>query len=87
MAAIRNAVKAGALRPSEAARYRKAIRQTVSPEQLIVHRYPVVPGSADQGLVRKQHGFKSVPRKNVSIYTLLRTAAYNMNCEKTIPAA
>lgn len=87
MAAIRSAVKARALRPSDAVRYRKAIRQNVSPEQLIAHRYPVPPGFADQGLIRRPHKCKSLPRKHVSIYTLLRTAAYNMHWEKKIPAA
>ncbi len=89
MAAIRGAIQAGALTRSAAARHRAAIRQKVSPEQLVAHRHPVPPEGDPQDRVRRPPARRppGLPRTAVTIYPLLRTAAYDMNCEKRIPAA
>ncbi len=88
MLAIHNAIQLGAISRSDVARYRTAIRENVSPEQLVAHRHRLRREKKDNASFRRPRAPRKVAlRKKASVYVLLRTAAYNMICEGKIPAA
>lgn len=86
--AIRSAARIGALSHSAAALYRTAINQNFSPDQLTVKRHPVERArKKDEPIRRPRSGRKVALRRNATIYTLLRSAAYDIICEGKIPAS
>ena len=55
---------------------------------LVLSRHPVQRARKEEEPLRRPHSPRKIPmRKSVSIYTLLRSAAYDMICERKIPAA